>query len=68
MKRIALAVTVLVGLLVGGSPAQAAIRDGAKCPKAGQSRTVKLKNVSTKYICVKEGKKLVWRGGCVPPG
>lgn len=45
------------------APAQAAIKDGAKCPKAGQSRTVKVKNVSTKYICVKEGKKLVWRGG-----
>lgn len=63
MKRIALAVTIIVGLLVGGSPAQAAIRDGAKCPKAGQTRTVKVKNVSTKYICVKEGKNLVWRGG-----
>ena len=68
MKRIVVALAIVAsGLIVAAGPAQAAIRDGAKCPKAGQSRTVKVKNVSTRFICVKEGSKLVWRGGPSTP-
>lgn len=63
MKRFAVAVALIASSLAMAAPASAAIRDGAKCPKVGQSRTVSVKNVKTRFICVKDGKKLVWRGG-----
>ena len=57
MKR--LSVIALVGsllLVAGTSPANAAIKAGDVCKKAGQISTVK----GIKYTCTKSGKKLVW--------
>ncbi len=57
MKRIS--VIALVGsllLVAGNSPANAAIKAGDVCKKAGQISTVK----GLKYTCTKSGKKLIW--------
>ena len=65
--RKALSATVIAGLLLSslaGSPALAAMpKAGAKCTKAGIAQTVKVGSTSTKFTCVKSGKKLVWNKG-----
>jgi hypothetical protein len=70
-------VLVIVVLAVGLTPvaAQASVKNGAKCSKLGQMTTVKKKKMTTEFICVKEGKRRVWRvragvvpGGFVAPG
>ncbi len=65
--RKALSATVIAGLLLSslaGSPAVAATpKAGAKCTKAGITQTVKAGSASTKFTCVKSGKKLVWNKG-----
>ena len=52
--------TLLAFLLVASmNPAQAAVKAGAKCTKAGVTASVGGK----KYTCIKSGKKLVWNKG-----
>jgi M6 family metalloprotease-like protein len=64
-----LLVTAVIGsLLVAGftAPAQAAApKAGAACAKAGITQVVKAGTKSTKFTCVKSGKKLVWNKGVV---
>ena len=52
--------TLLAFLLVASmNPAQAVVKAGAKCTKAGATASVGGK----KYTCIKSGKKLVWNKG-----
>ncbi len=64
-----LIITAVIGsLLVAGFtlPAQAAApKAGAACAKAGITQVVKAGTKSTKFTCVKSGKKLVWNKGVV---
>jgi hypothetical protein len=52
-------VIVLAGLLLTNTLAQAALKQGAPCKKAGVTSTVK----GMKFTCIKSGKKLVWSKG-----
>ena len=58
---------VIAALLIGSigsSPANAAApKAGAGCVKAGMTQTVKSGATSTKFTCVKSGKKLTWNKG-----
>ena len=54
-----LLVLLLALSLVGISPAQASVKLGAKCKKAGATATVSGK----KFTCIKSGGKLVWNKG-----
>ena len=54
-----LLVLLLALSLVGISPAQASVKPGAKCKKAGATATVSGK----KFTCIKSGGKLVWNKG-----
>ena len=58
MKRIALVLTFVFALSTGIT-AEAAVKAGAACTKAGATSTVSNK----KFTCVKSGKKLVWDKG-----
>jgi hypothetical protein len=58
MKRIALVLT-LSFLVSNGITAEAAVKTGASCSKAGSTSVVSGK----KYTCIKSGKKLVWNKG-----
>jgi len=52
--------TLLAFLLVASmSPAQAVVKAGVKCTKAGATASVGGK----KFTCIKSGKKLVWNTG-----
>ncbi len=70
-------VLVIAALSVALTPvaAEASVKNGAKCSKVGQMSTIKKKKKSTEFICVKEGKRRVWRvragaapGGAARPG
>jgi hypothetical protein len=54
-----LIVLLLAMSLLGVAPAQAAVKAGAKCKKAGMTATVSGK----KFTCIKSGGKLVWNRG-----
>jgi hypothetical protein len=54
-----LLVLLLAISLVGVTPAQASIKPGAKCKKAGATATASGK----KFTCIKSGGKLVWNKG-----
>jgi hypothetical protein len=54
-----LIVLTLAISLLGVSPAQAAVKAGFKCSKAGATTTV----LGKKYTCIKSGSKLVWNKG-----
>ena len=54
-----LIVLLLAISLLGVSPAQAAVKAGSKCSKAGATTTVSGK----KYTCIKSSGKLVWNKG-----
>lgn len=54
-----LIVLLLAISLVGSAPAQASVKPGAKCKKAGVTATASGK----KFTCVKSGGKLVWNKG-----
>lgn len=58
MKRFLSALVVLF-LISSISPAQAVVKAGAKCTKAGVTASVGGK----KFTCIKSGKKLVWNKG-----
>ncbi len=58
MKKILLSLT-LVFTLIAPLSAQAAVKAGASCKKAGLTSTV----AGKKFTCVKSGKKLVWNKG-----
>ena len=58
MKRFLSAFIVLF-LISSISPAQAVVKAGAKCTKAGVTASVGGK----RYTCIKSGKKLVWNKG-----
>ena len=58
MKRIALVLTFIFALSTGIT-AEAAVKAGATCSKAGATSIVSNK----KFTCVKSGKKLVWDKG-----
>jgi len=60
MKKILLSLT-LVFTLVTPISAQAAIKAGASCKKAGLTSTV----AGKKFTCVKSGKKLIWNKGAL---
>jgi hypothetical protein len=61
-KRLTIAV-ITIGLLVTGvSPANAAIKAGAKCTSA----KAKIIDQGLTYTCVKSGKKLTWSKGVEP--
>ncbi len=64
-----LIITAVIGsILAAGftAPAQAAApKAGAACAKAGITQVVKAGTKSTKFTCVKSGKKLVWNKGVV---
>jgi M6 family metalloprotease-like protein len=53
----------LLGLILGVTNAQAAIKAGATCTKVGQTTVV----ATVKYTCIKSGKKLVWNKGVATP-
>ena len=70
-------VLVIAALSVALTPvaAEASVKNGAKCSKVGQISTIKKKKKSTVFVCVKEGKRRVWRvragaapGGAARPG
>jgi hypothetical protein len=65
--RKTLSAAVIAGLIIAtisGGPAMAATpKAGAKCTKAGITQIVKSGSTSTKFTCVKSGKKLVWNKG-----
>jgi hypothetical protein len=64
LLTIAVASTLLMAGLT--TPAQAATpKAGAACAKAGITQVVKAGTKSTKFTCVKSGKKLVWNKGVV---
>lgn len=68
MKRILVSILAVILAAVLVSPASAAIKDGAKCPKSGQVRSVKAKNIQVQFVCAKVGSKLVWqRTQTLPP-
>ncbi len=50
---------VLAVSLLGIAPAQAVVKAGGKCAKAGATATVN----GMKYTCIKSGGKLVWNKG-----
>jgi hypothetical protein len=53
-------VAVLLAIsLMGIAPAQAVVKAGAKCTKAGMTSTQSGK----KYTCIKSGGKLIWNKG-----
>jgi hypothetical protein len=54
-----LLVLLLAITLVGITPAQASIKPGAKCKKAGVTATA----LGKKFTCIKSGGKLVWNKG-----
>lgn len=54
-----LLILLLTLSLVGISPAQASVKPGAKCKKAGATATVSGK----KFTCIKSGGKIVWNKG-----
>jgi hypothetical protein len=54
-----LIVLVLTVSLLGIAPAQAAVKTGGKCTKAGATVT----SAGKKFTCVKSGGKLVWNKG-----
>ena len=58
MKKILLSLA-LVFTLIAPLSAQAAVKAGASCKKAGQITTI----AGKKFTCVKSGKKLVWNKG-----
>ena len=58
MKRF-LSSLIVVFLISSINPAQAAVKAGAKCTKAGATASVGGK----KFTCIKSGKKLVWNKG-----
>ena len=67
MRKI-LTVVVASTLLLAGltTPAQAATpKAGAACAKAGITQVVKAGTKTTKFTCVKSGKKTVWNKGVV---
>lgn len=52
-------VLVLAASLLGVTPAQAAVKAGSKCAKAGATAT----SAGKKFTCIKSGGKLVWNKG-----
>ncbi|MFM2352326.1 MAG: hypothetical protein RL096_807, partial [Actinomycetota bacterium] len=67
MRKV-LAIVIASGLLFAGltTPAQAATpKAGAACAKAGITQVVKAGTKTTKFTCVKSGKKTVWNKGVV---
>jgi len=60
MKKILLSLT-LVFTLIAPLSAQAAVKAGASCKKAGQTSTV----AGKKFTCIKSGKKLIWNKGAL---
>ena len=56
-----LLVLLLAISLVGITPAQASIKPGAKCKKAGVTATA----LGKKFTCVRTGGKLIWNKGVV---
>lgn len=65
LVSVVLAAVVSFGVLAG-APAQAASpKAGAACSKAGITKVVKAGAKSTKFTCVKSGKKLSWNRGVV---
>ena len=58
MKKILLSLT-LVFTLIAPLSAQAAVKAGASCKKAGQITTI----AGKKFTCIKSGKKLIWNKG-----
>ena len=52
-----LLVAVLVGILAFSPVANAAIKDGSTCKKFGQVQSAS----SSKFVCTKVGKKLLWK-------
>jgi hypothetical protein len=65
--RKTISVAIVSSLMIAalaGSPAQAATaKVGGACAKVGIAQTVKAGSTSTKFTCVKSGKKLVWNKG-----
>jgi hypothetical protein len=52
-------VVLLTISLMGIAPAQAVVKAGSKCTKAGMTSTLSGK----KYTCIKSGGKLIWNQG-----
>ena len=63
MRRVALFLTVLFAINLFLTPAQSAVKAGAKCAKAGATSI----SSGKKYTCVKSGKYLVWNKGVAIP-
>ena len=55
-KFVTYLLAILIPISFGLLPAQAAVKAGSTCPKAGMTSTSAGKN----YTCIKSGKKLVW--------
>ncbi len=54
-----LIVLLIAVSLLGVTPAQASVKAGGKCTKAGATAT----SVGKKFTCIKSGGKLVWNKG-----
>ena len=59
MKRSLIAIGALILVATSLPAADAAVKAGTACAKAGQSTTV----AGTKFTCIKSGKKLLWDKG-----
>ena len=55
MKRLPIALVLVASLIA--SPSIAAVKDGAKCTKAGQVKSAS----GSQFKCVKKGNKLIWQ-------
>lgn len=61
-SAVAISALILAGL-TGGPALAASPKVGGACAKAGVTQTVKSGASSTKFTCVKSGKKFVWNAG-----
>ena len=56
---------LILAALTGGPALAASPKAGGACAKAGVTQTVKVGKTSTKFTCVKVGKKFVWKAGAI---
>ena len=63
MRRVLLALSLTLTLIASVTSAQAAVKPGAACTKAGQVAV----SGGFKFTCVKSGRKLIWNKGSALP-
>ncbi len=63
MRRVLIALPLSIALITGVTTAAAVVKPGATCTKVGQVSV----SGSTKFTCIKSGKKFVWNKGVALP-